>query len=73
VNFNADNAGSEDRGNFQGQEASGCDPYVVNIVNQGKAPQKKERLSESMSAVLDELGDRTVSRRATLLRMHRKD
>ena len=72
MNFNADNAGSEDRSNFQGQEASGCDPYLVAIVNQGKGPQKK-RLSESMSAVLDELGDRTVSRRATLLRMHRKD
>ena len=72
MNFDADNAGAEDRSNLRAEETSGWDPYLVSAVNKAKKTEKKH-FSESMSAVLDELGDSTVGRRATLLRMHGKD
>jgi len=72
VNFEADNASAEDRSNLRAEETGGWDPYLVSAVNKAKKTEKKH-FSESMSAVLDELGDSTVGRRATLLRMHRKD
>ena len=72
MNFDANNNGPETRADLPQEEASGWDPYVASMANKDKETQK-ERLSESMSVVLDELGDTTVSRRATLLRMHRKD
>jgi len=71
VNFDADNTPAEDRSNLQGEEAGGLDPYLVSSINKATKPVKKH-FSESMGAVLDELGDTTVGRRATLLRMHRK-
>ena len=72
MNFDADNASAEDGSNLHAEETGGWDPYLVSAVNEAKKTEKKH-FSESMSAVLDELGDSTVGRRATLLRMHRKD
>ena len=67
-----DNAHAEDGINSQGEDGSGWDPYLVSAVNSSKQRGGKH-LSESMSAVLNEMGDTTVRRRATLLRMARKN
>jgi hypothetical protein len=72
VNFEAENVRAEDGIDSPGEEASSWDPYLVSVVNDTKKPEKKH-FSESMSGVLDEMGDTTLGRRATLLRMHEKD
>ena len=68
----ADNAHAADGINSQGEDVGGWDPYLASAVNDTKN-QGKKHLSESLSAVLDEMGDATTRRRATLLRMARKN
>jgi hypothetical protein len=72
VSSEVDNAQPTDGNNFPSEEASGWDPYLVSAVNDTKKPGKKH-LSESLSAVLDEMGDVTIMRRATFLRMASKN
>ena len=68
----ADNPHAADGINSQGEDVSGWDPYLVSAVKNTK-DKKKKHLSESLSAVLDEMGDATIRRRATLLRMASKN
>jgi len=72
VSSEVDNAHAEDGNNSQGEDAGGWDPYLVAAVNSSKQRGGKH-LSESLSAVLDEMGDVTIRRRATLLQMARKN
>jgi len=72
VNLEANNAHAVNGMDAQELEVGGMDPYLVSAVNDVNDPGRK-RLSESMSVALDELGDATISRRATLLRMAGKN
>lgn len=72
MNSEADNARAVNGLESQDQEAAGWDPYLVSAVNDIQDPDRK-RLSESMSVALDEMGDATIRRRATLLRMAGKN
>jgi hypothetical protein len=72
VSSEVDNVHAEDGMNSQGEDVSGLDPYLVSAVN-GSKQRGEKHLSESLSAVLDEMGDTTIRRRATLLRMARKN
>ena len=55
-----------------GEDIAGRDPYLISAVNQ-TTKQDKKHFSEALSAVLDEMGDTTLGRRATLIRMARKN
>jgi hypothetical protein len=72
VSSEADDAHAVDGINSPGEDIAGWDPYLVSAVNDTKK-QGKKHLSESLSAVLDEMGDATTRRRATLLRMAHKN
>ena len=71
MNLEAGNAHAAETADSQGEEAGSWDPYLVKAVNKSKDGDVP-RMSESMSAVLDEMGDMTVRRRATLIKMARK-
>ncbi len=72
MSLEADNVHAVEGINSQGEDAGGWDPYLVSAVNDTKN-QGEKHLSESLSAVLDEMGDVTIRRRATLLRMAHKN
>jgi len=72
VSSEVDNTHAVDGINSQGEDVGEWDPYLVSAVNETRN-QGKKHLSESLSAVLDEMGDATIRRRATLLRMARKN
>lgn len=63
-----DDAHAADGMNSQGENVAGWNPSAVN----DSKKQSKKHLSESLSAVLDEMGDATARRRATLLWLARK-
>ena len=65
----ADDAHAVDGINSPGEDIAG---WNLSAANETKK-QGKKHLSESLSIVLDEMGDATTRRRATLLRIARKN